>query len=121
VPAGSPEAVLVVLTAGDVQVNVYDPAGFGVTVAEPLLEPQVGFVFVLVKENVDETLHAPLHEFIVPATFLTQVALPSVCLDDENPLPGACPIYSANPIPKFAGPDKEEKPSKPIIYSFKGP
>jgi hypothetical protein len=87
---------------------VYDPAGFGVTVAEPLLEPQVGFVFVLVKENVDETLHAPLHEFIVPATFLTQVALPSVCLDDENPLPGACPIYSANPIPKFAGPDKEE-------------
>ena len=58
-----------------------------------------------VKENVDATLHALLHALIVPAEFLSQVELPSVCLDDEKPLPDACPIYSANPIAKFAGPE----------------
>ena len=40
---------------------MYAPAGFGVTEAEPLLEPQVGFVIVLVIEKVDAMLQEPLH------------------------------------------------------------
>ena len=77
-------------------------------VIAPFAEVQVGFEIAVVIENVlVEILQEPLHVFIVPAAFRTQTELPSVCLEVENPPLEDWPIYSANPIAKFAGPERD--------------